>query len=71
MLQKIFLAETSEIRTITITLISLQLLLGSLFIAPVRANELSNTNNMNTVAPTNESTKIRTFGMWAPYQLPL
>jgi len=71
LLQRIFLAETSEIRTITITLLSLQLLLGSLFIAPVRAKELSNTNNMNTVAPTNESTKIRTFGMWAPYQLPL
>lgn len=56
-------------------LLSLQLLLGSLFTVPVITyglsnNNLSSSNNTNAVSP-NESTKIRSFGMWAPYQVPL
>src|SRR5919199_1665338 len=74
------LIRISSINTITITLISLQILpLSSVFIAPVFGNGLhydNNNNNMtHIVSFTNESTKpiekITNFGSWAPYQIPL
>ena len=75
-------------KTVIITLLSLQLLLGSLFIVPVLAKGSSEShlllpakffapdnNTKAIVSLANESTKsitkIRNFGMWAPYQQPL
>jgi hypothetical protein len=69
------LAQISKTKVILSLLFSLQLLLGSLLTFPVITHGLSNynlssSNNTNAVSH-NESTKIRSFGMWAPYQVPL
>jgi hypothetical protein len=74
-------------KTVTITLLILQLLIGSLFIVPLLAKGLyenhllspkffaPNNHTKAIVSLANESTKsitkIRSFGMWAPYQQPL
>ncbi|HZA07438.1 MAG TPA: PDZ domain-containing protein [Nitrososphaeraceae archaeon] len=83
-----FINTITKMNTVAIALLSLQLLLGSLFIAPILANGSSENqlllpakffapiNHTKTILPVaNESarsiTKMRNFGMWAPYQQPL
>jgi hypothetical protein len=83
-----FINTIIKMKTVAIALLSLQLLLGSAFIAPVLANgssenqlllpakffaPISHTKTIVSVAneSTKSITKMRSFGMWAPYQQPL
>ena len=82
-----FINTIIKMKTVAISLLSLQLLL-QLFIAPVLANgssenqllfpakffsPINHTKTIGSVAneSTKSITKMRNFGMWAPYQQPL